>query len=149
MTKDLKQLPDFKNFTQDLLREDNILLGISELSFATGIPANQLRYWHEKGYIRSVPSMKLKFRFDTVILARGINSFKKNGYTLSAAAKKAKEYVTVARKIKSMINDRLVNVETNQDVIELDFGRIELQASNHLIVIIKDNQSSLVLREKS
>ena len=38
---------------QRLLNEENLLIGISELSEIAEVSPRQLRYWEEKGYISS------------------------------------------------------------------------------------------------
>ena len=39
---------------QRLLNEENLLIGISELSEIAEVSPRQLRYWEEKGYISSI-----------------------------------------------------------------------------------------------
>lgn len=136
-----KVITDFKDFTQNILRDDNIYLGISELSLATGIPATQLRYWTERGYIKSEENLKLKFNFDTVFLVRSIKIFQEQGFTLSAAVKKAYFYGNVTSKLRNTLTERLIEVTTDQNDVKFDLGVFEPQPNKHLLISIKDGKS--------
>ena len=42
------------NHLKELLKNDHLLVGISELSELVGVSPRQLRYWETKGFIQSV-----------------------------------------------------------------------------------------------
>ncbi|KRL04578.1 MerR family transcriptional regulator [Liquorilactobacillus oeni] len=140
------QFSDFKEFSHDIIRDDNVYLGISELSLATGVPQNQLRYWNERGYIHSVADMKLKFCFNTILLVRGIKLFQKRGFTLSAAVKKASVYTDMTAKIKKMLSTRITTITNNDDTTEIDLGVFDPQPDKRLVVKIKDDSTLFELK---
>ena len=53
-----------------LLENDQLVVGISELSDIVGVSPRQLRYWEQKGFIRSIEAdanCPRKYRLPTVI----------------------------------------------------------------------------------
>ena len=76
------------NLIQQVSQPEGITLGTSDLVKATGVPASQLRYWVEQGYIKpiDVPNERSrKFSYRVVFRVRAIKYFLDHGYTLSAA----------------------------------------------------------------
>lgn len=79
-----------------LLENDNLLVGISELSRMCEISPRQLRYWEQKGLIQSVPQEEnapRKYRLPTVIKVELIKRFLDEGFTLTKAVEKAEEKI--------------------------------------------------------
>ncbi len=77
-----------------LLENDNLLVGISELSQMCEVSPRQLRYWEQKGLIQSVPQEEnapRKYRLPTVIKVELIKRFLDEGFTLTKAVEKAEE----------------------------------------------------------
>lgn len=64
---------------QRLLNEENLLIGISELSEIAEVSPRQLRYWgREKGYISSIAkdaNGPRKYRLHTVVKVHGSSVF--------------------------------------------------------------------------
>lgn len=90
----------------DLL--SRLVVGIGEVSEVTGVPSRQIRYWEEKGIIKSAQESEgatRKYDYFTVKKILLIKDLLNEGYTLDAAAKKVDD------RIKT-VNDafmRLVN----------------------------------------
>lgn len=75
-----------------LLENDQLVVGISELSDIVGVSPRQLRYWEQKGFIRSIEAdanCPRKYRLPTVIKVELIKKYLDDGFTLSKAAEKA------------------------------------------------------------
>ncbi|EGT3611538.1 MerR family transcriptional regulator [Morganella morganii] len=82
--------------TEEKIREtyftflESIRIGISEVSDITHIPVRRLRYWEDKGIIKTVdPESKVR-QFDLASVKKIIliQELIDDGYTLDAAAKK-------------------------------------------------------------
>lgn len=75
-----------------LLENDQLLVGISELSELVGVSPRQLRYWEQKGLIDSIAAdsnCPRKYRLPTVVKVEMIKLYLDEGYTLMKAAEKA------------------------------------------------------------
>ena len=69
-----------------LVDNENLLVGISELSQMCDISLRQLRYWEQKGFIQSVPQEEnapRKYRLPTVVKVEMIKTFLDEGFTLA------------------------------------------------------------------
>ena len=133
------QLLDFQKFSEAMMKEDNVLLGISELSHATGVTPAQLRYWVSQGYIKNYGSNKKnKFSLETVFMVRSIKIFQNQGYTLSASAKRAAQYSDLAHKIRKMFIDRVINVSQNDGQLLINLGVFDAEPTQNLIARIDD-----------
>lgn len=68
-----------------------LIVGIGEVAHITGIPIRQIRYWEEKGIIKSVTEEEGKNRrYDYVNIKKMllVKLYLEEGYTLEAAVKK-------------------------------------------------------------
>ncbi len=84
-----------------------LVVGIGEVSLVTGIPQRQLRYWQQKGIIKTVPEPETSTRRFTCTEIKKILLIKElldEGYTLEAAANKISNRITrideIFRKLK-------------------------------------------------
>ncbi len=76
-----------------LLENDQLVVGISELSDIVGVSPRQLRYWEQKGFIRSIEAdanCPRKYRLPTVIKVELIKKYLDDGFTLSKLQKRQK-----------------------------------------------------------
>ena len=110
---------------QRLLNEENLLIGISELSEIAEVSPRQLRYWEEKGYISSIAkdaNGPRKYRLHTVVKVQWIKRFLDEGYTLQSAVEKAEEQhrnVGMTKKIFSQMFHGISEVCPNYVAIDL------------------------------
>ncbi|OUK22099.1 MerR family transcriptional regulator, partial [Enterococcus faecium] len=75
-----------------LLENDQLVVGISELSDIVGVSPRQLRYWEQKGFIRSIEAdanCPRKYRLPTVIKVELIKNYLDDGFTFTQSAEKA------------------------------------------------------------
>ncbi|MFC0211752.1 MerR family transcriptional regulator [Paenibacillus chartarius] len=73
----------------ELLRK--LVVGIGEVSSITGVPQRQIRYWEEKGIIRSQSEGEgttRKYDYMNIKKILLLKELLDDGYTLDAAAKK-------------------------------------------------------------
>lgn len=83
-----------------------LVVGIGEVSEITGIPQRQLRYWQQKGIIKTVDdnSSTRRFNYFEIKKITLIKELLDEGYTLEAAAQKFEQRMTrlnaVFRKLK-------------------------------------------------
>ena len=99
---------------QRLLNEENLLIGISELSEIAEVSPRQLRYWEEKGYISSIAkdaNGPRKYRLHTVVKVHWIKRFLDEGYTLQSAVEKAEEQKKRNNKIIMKVQWKNVRLE--------------------------------------
>lgn len=127
-----------------LLENDNLLVGISELSRMCEISPRQLRYWEQKGLIQSVPqeeNVPRKYRLPTVIKVELIKRFLDEGFTLTKAVEKAEEKIKTAHHIRKVFTGALQNLEVINDRFTIiSLGPIK--DSNQLLHIIHDDESN-------
>ena len=67
-----------------------LVVGIGEVSQITGIPTRQIRYWEEKGILKSLTEEEGKNRRYDYLNIKKILLIKE-GYTLDASAEKVKK----------------------------------------------------------
>ena len=114
-----------KNKVQHLIESDEFVVGISELSKMTGVSPRQIRYWEQKGYIRSTgeKSGNRKFKLPMVVKVEMIKLFLDEGYTLTVAETKACERQENIHQAKLILRDTFKSIEKIADrylVIHLD-----------------------------
>jgi len=76
----------------DLLKK--LIVGIGEVSEITKVPARQLRYWEEKGIIKSIKvgeGINRKYDYLNIKKVLLIKELLDDGYTLEGAAKKVSD----------------------------------------------------------
>lgn len=73
---------------------EKLVIGIGEVSLITGIPTRQIRYWEEKGIIKSLTEEQGKNRrydYENIKRILLIKELVDEGYTLDAAAEKVQK----------------------------------------------------------
>ncbi|WP_430875363.1 MerR family transcriptional regulator [Gilliamella sp. G0441] len=80
-----------------------VIVGIGEVSEMTKIPVRKLRYWEEKGIIKTVDPQSKSRQFDLANIKKIIliQELIDDGYSLDGAAKKVEERIA---KIGSLMN---------------------------------------------
>ena len=79
-------------FDYDFL--EKLVVGIGEVSQITGIPTRQIRYWEDKGIIKSLTEKEGKNRrydYKNIKKMLLIKELLDEGYTLDASAEKVKK----------------------------------------------------------
>ncbi|WP_430609247.1 MerR family transcriptional regulator [Enterococcus sp. DIV0876] len=126
---------------RNLMENDNLLVGISELSQMYDISPRQLRYWEQKGFIASVTqeeNVSRKYRLPTVVKVEMIKRFLDEGFTLAKAVEKADQKIKIAHHIRKVFSGALQNLE----VIDNRFTIMSLgpvDEEKHILHIIHDD----------
>ena len=88
---------------------NRLVVGIGEVSMITGIPTRQLRYWEDKGIIRSLTEEEGKNRrydYRNIKKVLLIKEMLDEGYTLDAAASKVQKRLdTVEQALRKLTGD--------------------------------------------
>ncbi|MGK0550918.1 MerR family transcriptional regulator [Enterococcus faecalis] len=128
---------------QRLLNEENLLVGISELSELAEVSPRQLRYWEAKGYITSVAksdNTARKYQLPMVIKVHWIKRFLDEGYTLQRAAEKAaqqKRTIAIAKKIFSQTFHGISDI--CDGFVALDLGSFDEAGTQKLYVLFNEH----------
>lgn len=109
--KQINQLVKSDNVLTDHDFLNKLIVGIGEVSEITGIPQRQLRYWQERGLIKTEEGSSSTRRFNYLEIKRIllIKELLEEGYTLDAAAKK---------------------LEKRMELINTAFNRLKIQRNN-------------------
>ena len=97
-----------------LLENDQLVVGISELSDIVGVSPRQLRYWEQKGFIRSIEAdanCPRKYRLPTVIKVELIKKYLDDGFTLSKAAEKAEIRQKKMHHVRKVFSKAIKDIE--------------------------------------
>lgn len=84
-------MSDDKNLSFDFKFLEKLIIGIGEVSQITGIPCRQIRYWEDKGIIKSLTEEEGKnrrYNYENIKKILLIKELLEEGYTLDASAKK-------------------------------------------------------------
>ncbi|PXV67979.1 MerR-like DNA binding protein [Dysgonomonas alginatilytica] len=82
-----------ENLSFDFEFLDKLIVGIGEVSQITGIPTRQIRYWEDKGIIKSLTEEEGKnrrYNYENIKRMLLIKELLDEGYTLDAATNKLK-----------------------------------------------------------
>ncbi|MCX8641518.1 MULTISPECIES: MerR family transcriptional regulator [unclassified Gilliamella] len=92
-----------KNTYDDFL--STVIVGIGEVSEMTKIPVRKLRYWEEKGIIKTVDPQSKSRQFDLANIKKIIliQELIDDGYSLDGAAKKVEERFAKIGSLMSLI----------------------------------------------
>ncbi|WP_439424756.1 MerR family transcriptional regulator [Oenococcus alcoholitolerans] len=147
-TNQLNQVINLRNMVRSIIKKNGIKIGITDLADATGVSATQLRYWLEKGYIRSDSDDKQKkFPYETVFRVAIIKKFQDEGFTLAAAVKKTDRHSTIIKAFKQMLYDRLVDIKDYENgSVLIDLGIFDPEPSKHLIAHLDDEKTTFELK---
>jgi len=87
-------MADDKLTIEDVDFLSKLIVGIGEVSQITNIPCRQIRYWEDKGIIKSLTEEEGKNRrYDYINIKRMllVKLYMDEGYTLDAAAQKVQD----------------------------------------------------------
>lgn len=88
-----------------------LVVGIGEVSQITGIPTRQIRYWEEKGILKSLTEEEGKNRRYDYLNIKKILLIKElldEGYTLDASVEKVKKRMTMIEEMLSKMGQLVV-----------------------------------------
>jgi len=79
------------------MKEKIQTFSISQVSQMTGVRKNRIREWHAKGFLPDIQQISVgsrlhrRFSEQDIALIRTISEFQDKGYTLAAAAERARQ----------------------------------------------------------
>ena len=130
---------------KQIFANDNVLVGISELSKMCDLSPRQLRYWEQKGYIQSVEEkagnpVARKYRLFMVVKVQLIKDYMDQGDSLSKAVEKAEKKFTLVRSFRQLFKQGNIQLKVLDDnVVFIIFGPME---NEEKYFVVKFNQSS-------
>lgn len=129
-----------------LLENDQLLIGISELSEVVGVSPRQLRYWEHKGFIQSViadSNCPRKYRLPTVVKVEIIKKYLDEGYTLTKAAEKAQNRLNKMKHVRKVFSKSIKEIELiDERYTLLLIGNFK---ENEQLCIIHDDQTDQMI----
>ena len=103
---------------EQLLDNEHLVVGISELSNMTGTSPRQLRYWEQKGWIAAIPDEQhaaRRYQLPAVVKAELIKKFLDEGFTLKKAAEKAEARLKKVSHVQTVLPNILHDVKVIDD----------------------------------
>ncbi|WP_409021721.1 MerR family transcriptional regulator [Dellaglioa sp. P0083] len=134
----------------NLMKQDKLIVGISEISKMTGVSTRQLRYWEQKGYIESISDEKAKsreYRLDMVIKVSLIKEELDEGYTLVAAIEHVNGKMDIFRQFKHFLIDRVSDVGKQGNKTVFDMGYFDDSKKQRLFAVIDEKGTRFELRD--
>ncbi|EOL43141.1 hypothetical protein RV11_GL000643 [Enterococcus phoeniculicola] len=138
---------------RSLLQQDNLLVGISELSKMVDLSPRQLRYWEEKGFItsHSAENSARRYRLPMVIKVQLIKHYLDEGYTLSTSAKKAQDQMLEVKRTKRILLKTFKQkIQLADNLLAVDMGDFDDTGAQRLYMIFNEEteDSNYVLLNK-
>ncbi|WP_235995289.1 MerR family transcriptional regulator [Secundilactobacillus yichangensis] len=125
-------------------------LGIGDVSAATGVSQSQLRYWEQKGYISSekVNGQNRKYSYHTLIRVFMINNYINQGFTLTAAEKKASAHRETMDLLKRSMIDRFQGISKIDGYPAINLGFVDDQQTKILYLVVKEDRTDVKIVEQ-
>ena len=133
---------------------DDIQIGIGDMSKSTGVSSRQLRYWEEKGYIKSIndgDGNKRKFTINEYCHIRLIKHFLDEGYTLNASIEKAEErrqQLLVLRRFGVEIIKDVEITDKDKHYGKIDLGKVCNDENKHAYGIVNEDGCSIEIEKE-
>ncbi|MCC7666459.1 MerR family transcriptional regulator [Liquorilactobacillus satsumensis] len=131
---------------KDIIKNEHFLFGIGDISKATGVSQRKLRYWEERGYIHpensSDEGQHRKYSHFMFLKIAMIQSFLKEGYTLSAAVQKTNEHHKLGKAVFGFVKERLQNFTFVPGGYEIDLGEVNDTQGKHIYALIRSNKKT-------
>ncbi|MCR1901778.1 MerR family transcriptional regulator [Ligilactobacillus apodemi] len=109
----------------------DIRIGIGDMCKITGVTGRQLRYWEERGYIRSLSGDKnsvRKYSWEMLYKVGSIKHFIDEGYTLAKAVEKSDLREKEMKIVHRFLRSAMQGVEITD--LEHLYGKVDLGDCN-------------------
>jgi len=129
---------------KEWLEQDDIRIGISELTKKTGTTTRQLRYWEEKGYISSIqpdPNSPRSYKIRDIIKVELIKENLDKGYKLSMAYEKAIEHLRKIQRYRELFVTYVTELDIKDEHIEV-FSIGPFNDGKEKIVVTHDSKNN-------
>lgn len=131
---------------KEWIEQEDIRMGISELTKKTGTTTRQLRYWEEKGYINSIqldPNSPRSYKLSEIIKVELIKENLDSGYKLSMAYEKAIKKLNMMQRFREVFSNYIKDVEILDDQYEI-FTIGPFSETNEKITITHDSVNNIL-----
>lgn len=129
---------------KEWLEQDDIRIGISELTKKTGTTTRQLRYWEEKGYISSIqpdPNSPRSYKLREIIKVELIKENLDKGYKLSKAYEKAIEHLLKIQRFRELFSKYVTDMDIIDERYEV-FSIGPFADKSEKIVVTHDSENN-------
>jgi hypothetical protein len=140
-----EDIKDYSKRISKIIKQSQFEIGIGQIVKMTGISASQIRYWDQKGYIKSEKSDKnknKKYSYHSLIKIQLIKSFLDSGFTLSCAAQKASIFDETGNVIKKMLESRFSGISVINNCPAINMGSLSSDESKNVYFINHGDQST-------
>lgn len=136
------------DYLRNIFTNDNILIGISELSKMTNVSPRQLRYWESKGYIESVDEKHSqtarKYRLFTVFKVQLIKKYLDNDCTLNQALQKADAKIQMAKSFRQLFKQGKIEIQVIEEQFIVMIFRKAQHTEETLYVVFDEKSDDLL-----
>lgn len=129
------------------IKKLDLSIGIGEATRITGASSAQLRYWEKKGLVQTIQHQdggNKRYDFNALMRIILIKHYIDNGYTLAKTSEVIESRCTKGATVSTFIRQRLLDIENNDPVIKLHFGKIDNDPENQLVVEIEGENVKLL-----
>ena len=143
---DIANIQDYAKRMADIMKNDTFSIGIGEIAETTGLTQSQIRYWEQKGFIKSIKTNKnqnRKYSYHTLSISRLIKSYLDSGFTLKTAAEKANAHKKMGKMLRQIFTDRFVGVEEIDGLPCINLGFFDKEETQTLYVVIHDDSTEI------
>jgi MerR family redox-sensitive transcriptional activator SoxR len=132
-----------------MVEENSLRISLKELSTASGVSGRQLRYWEEKGFIKSEQSQAgkaHKYTLQTMFQVISIKDLLDQGYTLAKAVEINRQHKHVRHAIRQFVRDNLLKIQEDNDGVRMNIGQLTDHPEYDVEVQITTSQENVNLR---
>ncbi|MCI1287867.1 MAG: MerR family transcriptional regulator [[Lactobacillus] timonensis] len=132
-----------------MIEQNRLRISLKELSIASGVSGRQLRYWEQKGYIKSEQSevgKAHKYTLQTMYAVITIKNFLDQGYTLAKAVEIEKRHRRVRQTVRRFIRNNILKVQESEDALRVNIGQLADHPEHDVEVVVAAPQEKVELR---
>ena len=132
-----------------MIEQNRLRISLKELSIASGVSGRQLRYWEQKGYIKSEQSevgKAHKYTLQTMYAVITIKNFLDQGYTLAKAVEIEKRHRRVRQTVRRFIRNNILKVQESEDALRVNIGQLADHPGHDVEVVVAAPQEKVELR---
>lgn len=132
-----------------MVEENSLRISLKELSTASGVSGRQLRYWEEKGFIKSEQSQAgkaHKYTLQTMFEVISIKNLLDQGYTLAKAVEINRQHKHVRHAIRQFVRANLLKIQEDNGGVRMNIGQLIDHPEYDVEVQIATSQENVNLR---
>ncbi len=132
-----------------MVEENSLRISLKELSTASGVSGRQLRYWEEKGFIKSEQSeagKAHKYTLQTMFVVISIKDLLDQGYTLAKAVEIMRKHSHVQHAIRQFVRENLLKIDESDEGVRMNIGQLADHPESDVEVAIASQGEKVELR---